>query len=601
MGYIKKNIKLILFALLIVVVFVLNQKFGWSDYLSNTDNLRFLSEMIKDHFLTAALIYIGLTVIACVVLALPGVTFAILAALLFGPWWGTLFCLIATTLGAIIAFVVGRFFLKDSIKPMVEKNALLKRILFDDADKSDIVLLAITRLVPLFPYNIQNFAYGITDISLAHYSLYTFLFMIPGVALYTIGTAGFTSGGKRWLYFGIAAVLLVFVLFLGWFIRKKYLDDESKDISEDVIMRNEVTKDPDDIIKEYVKDPAYRTALGLPAEITEDYELLAQGEYNVNYLFEHPVTRRKLLLRVNMGSQMHLNRQIEYEAHALKLLEGSGRTPEVLYTDGILRCGDHGILVMEYLPGDHPHYTNVAEMDGVMACMADIHSVQVPASEVIYGEPDGPRGVPRDTVKLIAPADPAIAILDECEAMVRTYMDSPLGDSSVKSRLRAMLDRGHEIAAASPEDLVGGEGYRCIINTELNSTNFLVDGDFVRLVDWEKPLYGDPAQDLGHLLAPTTTFWKTDDILSSEETERLMDVYIKAVDGRFDTIGIKERTRRLVNITCLRGLAWCAMAWIQYKDPDKAIANESTRRKLDEYLGDSFLSDIEKRFGINCK
>lgn len=224
MEIVRKNKKLIIFCLIIIGIFVLNQKFGWSDYLSNSENLRFLSDMISGHFALAALIYIGLTIIACVVLALPGVTFAILAAVLFGPWWGTLFCLIATTLGAILAFIIGRFFLKDSIKPMVEKNALLKRILFDDADRSDIVLLAITRLVPLFPYNIQNFAYGITDISLAHYSLYTFIFMIPGVALYTIGTAGFTSEENRLLYFVIAAALLVLVLLLGWFIRKKYLD-----------------------------------------------------------------------------------------------------------------------------------------------------------------------------------------------------------------------------------------------------------------------------------------------------------------------------------------------------------------------------------------
>ena len=108
---------------------------------------------------------------------------------------------------------------------MVEKNKTLKRLLFDDVGKSDIVLLAITRLVPIFPYNIQNFAYGITDMSLSHYSLYTFLFMIPGVALYTIGTAGFTSDGNKLLYFGIAGILLILVFFLGWFIRKKYLGD----------------------------------------------------------------------------------------------------------------------------------------------------------------------------------------------------------------------------------------------------------------------------------------------------------------------------------------------------------------------------------------
>ena len=228
MDWIRKNLKLIIFCVIIALILVLNHMFGWSKYLSDSENLSFLSDMIKEHFISAALIYMGLTIVACVVLALPGVTFAILAGILFGPWWGTLLCLISTTLGAIIAFIVGRFFLRDSIKPMVEKNKTLKRLLFDDVEKSDIVLLAITRLVPIFPYNIQNFAYGITDMSLAHYSLYTFLFMIPGVALYTIGTAGFAAGGNKALYFGIAAGLLVLVMFLGWFIKKKYLGDSEE-------------------------------------------------------------------------------------------------------------------------------------------------------------------------------------------------------------------------------------------------------------------------------------------------------------------------------------------------------------------------------------
>lgn len=228
MDLIKKHSKLIIFCLIIVVILILNHHFGWSKYLGDSENLKFLSDMIETHFLLAALIYIAITIVACVLLALPGVTFAIIAGVVFGPWWGTLFCLIATTLGAIIAFIAGRFFLKDSIKPMVAKNALLRKILFEDAGRSDIVLLAITRLVPLFPYNIQNFAYGITDISLWHYSLYTFIFMVPGVALYTIGTAGIASEENRWLYLGIAATLLVMVLVLGWFVRKKYLGDEAE-------------------------------------------------------------------------------------------------------------------------------------------------------------------------------------------------------------------------------------------------------------------------------------------------------------------------------------------------------------------------------------
>ena len=84
-------------------------------------------------------------------------------------------------------------------------------------------------------------------------------------------------------------------------------------------------------------------------------------------------------------------------------------------------------------------------------------------------------------------------------------------------------------------------------------------------------------------------------MFSSEETDRLIEEYIKAVDGRFDTDGIEERTKALINITCLRGLTWCAMAWVEYQDPARPLTNESTRIKLDQYLSDSFLRDIEGR------
>ena len=137
--------------------------------------------------------------------------------------------------------------------------------------------------------------------------------------------------------------------------------------------------------------------------------------------------------------------------------------------------------------------------------------------------------------------------------------------------------------------------YQCCINTELNSTNFLIGGEGKSnyLIDWEKPLFGDPAQDLGHFLAPTTTFWKTDVILREEEIENFLNEYLKCVGARFDITGLKERTKVFMEITCLRGITWCAMAWVQYQQPDKLIINESTYRKLEDYLSDGFLEKIE--------
>lgn len=214
--------KLLTFAVLIVLIWALDRRFGWAEWLSGA-GLNGLRETARENLITAAALYTGITVVGCVALALPGVTFAVAAGLLFGPAWGTVLCLIATTLGAAAAFLVGRFFLRDAIRPLVMKNRWLKKVLFDEAGRSDIALLAITRLVPLFPYNLQNFAYGITDIRLLPYTLYTFLFMAPGVALFTVGSAGLTATADRWVYFALAAALLALVLGLGRWVKKRWL------------------------------------------------------------------------------------------------------------------------------------------------------------------------------------------------------------------------------------------------------------------------------------------------------------------------------------------------------------------------------------------
>lgn len=224
-----KNKKIIIFIGLILVILILNYIFGWSAYISDMDNLAFLEQMVQENIWLAAGIYMILTIIGCVVLALPGITFAILAGLLFGPVLGTICCSLATTVGAVLAFLAGRFFLKDSIKPMAKKNKYLKKMLFDGSGRNDIFILMITRLVPLFPYNLQNFAYGVTDIKFSTYTVCSLLFMLPGTAMYTVGTAGLADKDNRWLYLGIAAGLAILVLGLGAFFKKKYVQGDNRE------------------------------------------------------------------------------------------------------------------------------------------------------------------------------------------------------------------------------------------------------------------------------------------------------------------------------------------------------------------------------------
>ncbi|MBR6584447.1 MAG: TIGR04282 family arsenosugar biosynthesis glycosyltransferase [Firmicutes bacterium] len=222
----KAVLKIILFVVFAAVLVVVSNHFGLVDKVTQNGEFSFLRDTTSADKITGIIVYIIFTIIGCVVLALPGITFAVAAGMLFGPVTGIFACLAATTLGAMIAFIVGRFFLKDGVKPLLEKNKVLKKLLFSDNKKNDLILLMVTRLVPVFPYNLQNFAYGITDISFTKYSLYTFIFMFPGVSFYTIGAAGLTAEGNKWVYFMIAGVMALAVTALGVFIKKKYLGEE---------------------------------------------------------------------------------------------------------------------------------------------------------------------------------------------------------------------------------------------------------------------------------------------------------------------------------------------------------------------------------------
>ena len=227
-----KNKKLWIFGGIILLFVILNHIFDWSSYISTAENLEFMKRIVQNNLPLAILLYMVLTVVGCVVLALPGVTFAILAGLLFGPVIGTICCSLATTIGAVLAFIAGRFFLKDSIGPVVAKNRILKKWLFDDTGCNELFVLMITRLVPVFPFNLQNFAYGITDIRFSTYAIGSWIFMLPGTAMYTVGTAGLADKENRLLYIGIAVVLAVVVTIIGIILKKRYLKDDLEENKE---------------------------------------------------------------------------------------------------------------------------------------------------------------------------------------------------------------------------------------------------------------------------------------------------------------------------------------------------------------------------------
>ena len=216
-----KYAKVWIFAAVVVAICIANHFLGWSDWIANGELQRMLEGMIGENYVLACVVYVILSIVGSLVLALPGILFALAAGAIFGPVMGTLLCWFSMSLGAIGAFIAGRYFLKDALKPKLEQNKMLNEFLFEGADRSDVFVLAVTRLVPLFPFNLQNFAYGVTDIRFAPYALYSALFILPGTAAYTIGAAGIVDGENRVLLIAIAVVLFAISFAVAWVLKKK--------------------------------------------------------------------------------------------------------------------------------------------------------------------------------------------------------------------------------------------------------------------------------------------------------------------------------------------------------------------------------------------
>lgn len=307
-------------------------------------------------------------------------------------------------------------------------------------------------------------------------------------------------------------------------------------------------------------------------ENNEEFTLLGQGEYNINYIFNSKTYNKKLVLRIATDSQMDLENQIRYEYEALKLLTKTNRSPKPIYCDDRKELIAYGFLVMEYLPGKHLDYKK--DLKFAAKALADIHNE--PISKINH---------------LLEPKNPIEAIYEESLEMFEKYRLSEHMDREIKDNIEYLLKRGRNIRTI---DI----GSRTIINTELNSGNFLINGeeDNNYIVDWEKPLYGYAAQDIGHFLAPTTTFWKTDIILSKEEISFFIKEYCKQSNQYKDEEELWNSVKNYLSMNCLRGITWCAMAYVEYQNPDKLISNDYTYKKIKSYLSREFLDMIKEEY-----
>lgn len=125
---------------------------------------------------------------AATVLFLPGAVITLAGGALFGPVWGTLWNLSGATLGALLAFLIARHI---GAGWVAQRAGPRLRSLNEGVSAEGWRFVAFVRLVPLFPFNLLNYALGLTRIPMAQYGLASAVFMLPGALTYTwLGHAG---------------------------------------------------------------------------------------------------------------------------------------------------------------------------------------------------------------------------------------------------------------------------------------------------------------------------------------------------------------------------------------------------------------------------
>jgi|EndMetStandDraft_6_1072998.scaffolds.fasta_scaffold16836_3 uncharacterized membrane protein YdjX (TVP38/TMEM64 family)/rhodanese-related sulfurtransferase len=152
---------------------------------------------------------------------LPGAIFGLAGGLLFGPLWGTILNLAGAMLGATAAFVVGRFVAADRVRGWAGPHL---RRLVDGVEAEGWRFVAFVRLVPLFPFNLTNYALGLTRISLRDYVVASAVCMVPGTLAFTwLGYAGreAAGGNAAAIRYGLLALaVLAAMAFLPRLVRR---------------------------------------------------------------------------------------------------------------------------------------------------------------------------------------------------------------------------------------------------------------------------------------------------------------------------------------------------------------------------------------------
>lgn len=124
--------------------------------------------------------------VAAVIVSVPGSALTAMAGMLFGPVLGVVYVTIASTIGAAITFLLSRYLLRDLVHKKLSGRPSFRKI-EDLTERHGGLFVSLVRLIPIFPFSLVNYGFGLTKVPFGIYVVCSALFMIPGHLLYVAG------------------------------------------------------------------------------------------------------------------------------------------------------------------------------------------------------------------------------------------------------------------------------------------------------------------------------------------------------------------------------------------------------------------------------
>lgn len=179
-----------------------------------------VSRVIGELGAWAPVAYVAMYLIAPL-LMVPGSAITLAGGALFGPVWGTLYTVIGSVGGATIAFLAARYLAGDWVE---RKTTGIAHQVKEGVEAEGWRFVAFVRLVPLFPFNLLNYALGLTRIPLLTYVVTSAICMFPATVGYVyLGYVGreVWVGGEDLLWkLGLGLGILAALIFLPILVRR---------------------------------------------------------------------------------------------------------------------------------------------------------------------------------------------------------------------------------------------------------------------------------------------------------------------------------------------------------------------------------------------